>query len=102
MELEPGEKRRIVFDLEERDFSYYNMKYNRWVTESGFFQIALGRSSRDIRITEHLHCNFGKEEVTFHKFSLLSVLLVLRRRGNVNFIKNHLFIDGFFYNASYG
>ncbi|UPK41420.1 beta-glucosidase family protein [Paenibacillus pabuli] len=72
IELEPGEKRRIVFELEERDFSYYNTKYNRWVAESGFFQIALGSSSRDIRITERLHCNFGKEEVTFHKFSLLS------------------------------
>jgi len=72
IELEPGEKRKIVFELEERDFSYYNTKYNRWIAESGFFQIALGSSSRDIRITERLHCNFGKEEVTFHKFSLLS------------------------------
>lgn len=71
-ELEPGEKQTIVFELEERDFSYYNTQYNRWVAESGFFQIAIGSSSRDIRITERLHCDFGKEEVTFHKFSLLS------------------------------
>ncbi|MFS0868681.1 beta-glucosidase [Paenibacillus xylanilyticus] len=72
IELEPGEQRKIVFELEERDFSYYNTKYSRWVAESGFFQIALGSSSRDIRITERLYCNFGKEEITFHKFSLLS------------------------------
>lgn len=72
IELEPGEKQTIVFELEERDFSYYNTQYNRWVAESGFFQIAIGSSSRDMRITERLYCNFGKEEVTFHKFSLLS------------------------------
>lgn len=72
IELEPGEKRKITFDLEERDFSYYNTKYNRWVAETGYFQISLGSSSKDIRITERLHCDFGKEEITFHKFSLLS------------------------------
>ncbi|WP_433706975.1 beta-glucosidase family protein [Paenibacillus illinoisensis] len=72
IELEPGEKRKITLDLEERDFSYYNTKYNRWVAETGYFQISLGSSSKDIRITERLHCDFGKEEITFHKFSLLS------------------------------
>jgi len=72
VELEPGEKRKITFELEERDFSYYNTKYNRWVAETGFFQISLGSSSKDLRITERLHCDFGKEEITFHKFSLLS------------------------------
>ncbi|MCL6658548.1 beta-glucosidase [Paenibacillus amylolyticus] len=72
VELEPGEKRKVTFELEERDFSYYNTKYNRWVAETGFFQISLGSSSKDLRITERLHCDFGKEEITFHKFSLLS------------------------------
>ncbi|WP_339265403.1 glycoside hydrolase family 3 C-terminal domain-containing protein [Paenibacillus sp. FSL W8-0187] len=72
IELAPGEKQQIVFELEERDFAYYNTKYNRWVAESGYFQIALGSSSRDIRITERLYCDFGKEEVSFHKFSLVS------------------------------
>ncbi|WP_239633203.1 fibronectin type III-like domain-contianing protein [Paenibacillus sp. H1-7] len=69
--LQPGEKREVGFLLEERDFSYYNTKYNKWVAESGYFQIAVGCSSRDIRIRERLHCDFGREEVSFHKFSLL-------------------------------
>ncbi|WP_251035767.1 glycoside hydrolase family 3 C-terminal domain-containing protein [Paenibacillus sp. ISL-20] len=72
IELAPGEKQQIVFELEERDFAYYNTKYNRWVAESGYFQIALGSSSLHIRITERLYCDFGKEEVSFHKFSLVS------------------------------
>lgn len=72
IELAPGEKQEITFELEERDFAYYNTKFNRWVAESGYFQIALGSSSRDIRITERLYCDFGQEEITFHKFSILS------------------------------
>ncbi|CAM3575782.1 MULTISPECIES: beta-glucosidase family protein [Paenibacillus] len=72
IELAPGEKRKIVFELEERDFAYYNTKYNRWVAESGYFQLRAGSSSRDIRVTNRLFCDFGKEEITFHKFSLLN------------------------------
>ncbi|MFC7677438.1 beta-glucosidase [Paenibacillus sp. GCM10028914] len=72
VELEPGEKKEIEFELEERDFAYYNTKVNRWVAETGYFHIALGSSSRDIRITERLYCDFGTEEVKLHKFSLLS------------------------------
>ncbi|KUP23564.1 glycoside hydrolase family 3 C-terminal domain-containing protein [Paenibacillus sp. DMB5] len=72
VELDPGEQQTIVFELEERDFSYFNTKYNRWLADTGYFQILLGSSSKDIRITGRLHCDFGKEEITFHKFSLLS------------------------------
>ncbi|WP_019420579.1 beta-glucosidase family protein [Paenibacillus sp. OSY-SE] len=70
--LEPGEKKEVRFVLEERDFAYYNTKYNKWVAETGYFQLMIGSSSRDIRICERLHCNFGNEEISFHKFSLLS------------------------------
>lgn len=72
IELKPGEKKEVVFELQERDFAYYNTKYNRWTADSGFFKLAVGSSSRDIRISERLYCDFGEEEITFHKFSLLS------------------------------
>ena len=72
IELQPHEKKEVVFELEERDFAYYNTKYNRWVAETGYFKLVAGSSSRDIRLTERVFCDFGKEEVTFHKFSLLN------------------------------
>lgn len=72
IELEPGEKKEVELELEERDFAYYNTKHNRWVAETGYFQIALGSSSRDIRMTERLYCDFGTVEASLHKFSLLS------------------------------
>lgn len=70
--LEPGEKKEVSFVLDERDFAYYNTKFNKWVAETGYFQLSIGSSSRDIRLRERLHCDFGIEEISFHKFSLLS------------------------------
>lgn len=70
--LQPGEKKEVSFELQERDFAYYNTTFNKWVAESGYFQLAIGSSSQDIRIRERLHCDFGEEEISFHKFSLLS------------------------------
>ncbi|WP_338113941.1 fibronectin type III-like domain-contianing protein [Paenibacillus aquistagni] len=72
IELEPHEKKEVVFELEERDFAYYNTKYNRWIAETGYFKLVAGSSSRDIRLTERVFCDFGKEEASFHKFSLLN------------------------------
>ncbi|MFF2890493.1 beta-glucosidase [Paenibacillus sp. NPDC057967] len=70
--LEPGESKEVSFELEEREFAYYNTKWGKWVAETGYFQLSAGSSSRDIRLRERLYCNFGKEEISFHKFSLLN------------------------------
>lgn len=70
--LAPGEKQEVAFELEERDFAYYNTKYNKWVAETGYFQIAVGSSSRDIRLRERIFCDFGQEPISFHKFSLVN------------------------------
>ncbi|OPA81015.1 glycosyl hydrolase [Paenibacillus selenitireducens] len=70
--LQPGEKKEVRFVLEERDFAYYNTKWNRWVAESGDFKIIIGSSSRDIRLQEKLFCTFEHGEITLHKFSLLT------------------------------
>ncbi|MFD2701837.1 beta-glucosidase [Paenibacillus shunpengii] len=72
IELAPGEKQKIVFTLEERDFAYYNTKHGRWIAESGYFKISLGSTSRDLRMTERLYCEFEVEEIKLHKFSLIS------------------------------
>lgn len=48
--LKPGESSILVFELEERDFSYYCVEEERWRWEPGEFEILLGSSSRDIRL----------------------------------------------------
>ncbi|AKR57239.1 Beta-glucosidase [Devosia sp. H5989] len=46
--LEPGETRRIVFDLKDRDFAFYRPEARHWLVEAGTFTLHLGRSAADI------------------------------------------------------
>ena len=49
--LQPGEKRELRFSLAFRDFCLLNRDF-QWVVEPGEFQILVGPSSEDIRLTE--------------------------------------------------
>ena len=46
--LQPGETRTVTLELDARAFAYYDPAYQRWVTESGTFEILVGRSAADI------------------------------------------------------
>jgi beta-glucosidase len=50
IELAPGESKQVSFVLSLRDFSYYSKQYDRWLAESGQFEILIGSSSRDMRL----------------------------------------------------
>jgi len=54
IELAPGESKQVSFVLSVRDFSYYSKQYDRWLAESGEFEILVGSSSRDIRLNGSL------------------------------------------------
>lgn len=47
--LEPGQHKQVHFTLTGRDFSYFDPRRKMWIAESGYFNIQLGASSRDIR-----------------------------------------------------
>jgi len=47
--LKPGETKKITFELEKNDLSFFDEKNNCWVAEKGIFNILVGSSSRDIR-----------------------------------------------------
>jgi beta-glucosidase len=47
--LEPGETKTVTFHLDARAFAYYDPAYAQWITESGAFDVLVGRSSADIR-----------------------------------------------------
>jgi len=50
--LEPGEEIEVGFELDRRAFAYYNTDLRDWHIESGEFEILVGASSRDIRLSE--------------------------------------------------
>lgn len=49
--LKKGEETTVTVELSERAFAYYNVNINNWHTESGDFEILVGASSRDIKLT---------------------------------------------------
>ena len=49
--LEPEAEREVTFTLTARDLSYWSAIHRRWVLEGGEFNICVGASSRDIRLS---------------------------------------------------
>ncbi len=47
--LKPGEKKQVVFTLDEGSLAYYNVAFQRWKSNEGAYAIEIGASSRDIR-----------------------------------------------------
>lgn len=52
--LEPGEKKTVRFSLDSRAFAYWETRIHDWYVEGGAYQIRVGASSRDIRLTANV------------------------------------------------
>ncbi len=52
--LAPGESTVVELTLDKRAFAYYNVELQDWQVESGEFEILIGASSRDIRLSERV------------------------------------------------
>ena len=52
--LKPGEQQKITIHFDNHAFGYYNPKQEKWCVESGRYEIEIGASSRDIRLTKTL------------------------------------------------
>lgn len=50
--LEPGASATVSIELDERAFMYYHPDELEWTLESGDYEIHVGNSSRDIKLTE--------------------------------------------------
>lgn len=53
--LDPGESKTVDFTLTGEDFSYYDPAREKWITETGDYDILVGSSSQDIRLKSTLH-----------------------------------------------
>lgn len=52
VELAPGEEKSVSFTLDQRSFAYYNTDISDWYVETGDFTILIGKSSRDIVLSD--------------------------------------------------
>lgn len=55
--LEPGETKTVTMTLDHRSFAWYNTDLNDWYAASGKYEILIGASSRDIRLSETVQMN---------------------------------------------
>jgi len=52
--LAPGETKQVTFALSKRAFAYYNTTLHDWHVETAQYEIQVGASSRDIRLTAEI------------------------------------------------
>jgi len=60
--LGPDEETVVSIELERRAFACYNTAVNDWYVESGAFEILVGASSRDIRLTASVNMESTQPE----------------------------------------
>ncbi|NMB69482.1 MAG: glycosyl hydrolase [Chloroflexi bacterium] len=54
VELQPGEEKQVTIELNRRAFAFYDVAQRDWIVEAGDFDILVGASSRDIRLSTTL------------------------------------------------
>lgn len=59
--LEAGQSRGVTFTLSGRDFSYFNTELADWHVESGDYEVRIGASSRDIRLSALVHVDSTRQ-----------------------------------------
>jgi beta-glucosidase len=49
--LQPGESKRVTLELDQRSFAFFNTAKKVWAAEPGIYNILIGASSQDIRLS---------------------------------------------------
>ena len=50
--LNPGETKEVKLNLNKKSLAYYSVEHKKWVVESGMFNIFIGSSVKDIRLSK--------------------------------------------------
>lgn len=97
--LKPGETKTVSFPLDYRSFTWYNTQISDWYAASGDYEILIGASSRDIRLSGKIHMTTQKIlPLKVHMNSTLGELLADKRTAPcIEGLKNRM---GEFFGAS--
>ncbi|MBQ2903590.1 MAG: glycoside hydrolase family 3 C-terminal domain-containing protein [Clostridia bacterium] len=85
--LNPDEEKEVAFELSKRAFAFYNVNINDWCVESGDFDILVGASSADIRLSATV--NVKAEAVEIPDYSAAAPLYYT---GDVQNVPDEQFI----------
>lgn len=73
--LKPKQTKTITFNLNREAFWYFNTTKNAWSVESGEFEIIIGASSRDVRLSGNVNLEPEKRAARLHAGLTISTLL---------------------------
>lgn len=57
VDMEPGTSQSVSFNLDDKDFSFFDEAESKWVNGSGKYELLIGSSSRDIRLKKMVTVN---------------------------------------------
>jgi beta-glucosidase len=61
--LDKGESKVVSIELDKRSFAFYNVAVNDWTIENGEFEILVGASSRDIKLSNKIIVSSDKVDI---------------------------------------
>lgn len=70
--LKKGESKEVRINFDDKTFRYWNQKTHQWETEGGTYQIMVGASAADIRLTGQLTVKGTTEQYPYRKEELPS------------------------------
>jgi beta-glucosidase len=75
VEIKSGQTKTVTFTLNREAFWYFNPIKNAWATEAGEFELLVGASSRDIRLTGNISLEAEKRAARLHAGLTIGALL---------------------------
>ena len=61
VQLAPGETKTVTMKLDKRSFAWYNTQLHDWYAASGKYEVLIGASSRDIRLSETIELSSSQD-----------------------------------------
>ena len=70
--LKAGETKRVTIQLDDKAFRYFNVKTEKWETEAAIYEIMIGASSADIRLSQSVYIEGTEAPIPYDKEQLPS------------------------------
>lgn len=72
--LKVGEEKTVELELNRRSFAFFNTKINDWTALNGEYEILIGASSRDIRLSQVVNIDMfeNKEDVEIEVYKIIA------------------------------
>jgi beta-glucosidase len=70
VELLPGESKQVTIPFDDKTFRYFNVATNKWEVEAGYYELYIGASSRDVRLTTRIERKGTTEVIPYNRSNI--------------------------------